>query len=221
MKADPQRTQNSVAVNWKKLKSMSIDDLHQLEWRLLNPKQPTPSELKFLRLKDKILFGRLSRQMLKGEYSRRIPIYTSGEWFRWAAHAILVRPSFADAYYQRAITGTINAITDSANTYQREIFQHQQAYLGFDVAGREITYDFSYGIIDTEIVLRLNPEHRRASLLQGILIFETLKYEQGEHAQHGLLLARNLLEASLETSDDRRLNQRAGQCLEQIEAIIG
>ncbi|MBU1712412.1 MAG: DUF4062 domain-containing protein [Proteobacteria bacterium] len=194
--------------DWSQLKSMSLKSLRRIEWQLLNPLSPTPGRLIWDRFLDKLALGRVSRKMMNG-YG--VGMQTADQWFRWAARAILIRPTLQDAYFRRAINGTLNKGPNRGSLYS-------QAYMGFNESGQEVEYDIMYGIVDTEILLRMNPSHSAARLLQGILIFQVISRAENVDAEQGFTLTKDLITQSLSKGEiPEGLRSKGKEYLEHIE----
>lgn len=181
--------------------------LHTLEWKLLNPQEPEPGGLIWNRLKDKLTSGRTSQKMMNGFAAT----HSSAQWFRFAAHAILINPNLEEAYFRRALNGTLNAVG----------IQYLNEYIGFDDAGQEIRYNYMHGVVDTEILLRINPNYHAAELLQGILMFDLIKNGPDENSKEGFSLARHLITESLNKGGiSPGLLSKGKDRLQQIEFIF-
>lgn len=173
--------------DWSQLNNLSQSSLRRLTWQLLNPRESMPLGLIWWRIVDKLTLGRISWQMLNGRGSSTM--LTAGGWFRYAAHAIMIRPSMAIAYFRRAINGTLNSGGLRSKLYQ-----------GFDADGGEVTYNLMHGVIDTELAQRLKREYHGAKLLQGILIFRCMDAGASDD-ESGWSLARQLIEQALGTGE--------------------
>jgi hypothetical protein len=108
--------------------------------------------------------------MLDGRFAGGPPagpgaVHHAQQWFRFAAHSVAIRPT-SDGLFRRAINGTINA--------GGEAVRHME-FLGYDAEGSEVRYDYSYGFIDLEVILRRWPPSPRSTVLQGILLSKVME----------------------------------------------
>ena len=191
------------------LKAMPMKALRKLEWYCRNPREPAPWGLYVDKLKDRLTFGWLSRKWMGGIAA----MHTASEWFRFAATAIMIRPTLGEAYFQRAVNGTI---------LRGDVPSSRHRYRGFDCEGREIEYGRLHGIVDTEILLRLQSTHSAARLLQGVLLGEAVADDQTLEAREVLLLARNLITRALVGRDiPQYLRSRGIECNDLIKHKLG
>jgi len=190
---------------WLQVKLMPLSQLELNQWRLFDPTLPLPGGLLWNRFLNWLTMGKIARDMLKGNFpgsgpGRRIPLFYAQQWFRFAAHSVAIRPT-ADGLYQRAISGTINA----GDTL------HHQEYLGFDGNGREIRYDYTYGFIDLEVVIRRWPPSPKSLVLQGVLLFKVLAAGVSPRTPELIRLTQDLLAHETEGIPDR-LRQAVSEC---------
>lgn len=197
-------------IAWTGLKAASIEMLRIYEWQFINPQEPMPEWLRYEKFKDSITLGWTSRKRMKRFLSGAQFLH---ELFRIASEAIVVRSTIQEAYLMRATYGTINP-------YHRSSY-HRETYIGFDMDGKELEYDYVCGIIDTEILLRLNPRHATGKLLQGIIIYELYGDKQHEDTRDALKLAQDMLKGGLNNQNSSEdLILKGETCLKQIERIL-
>jgi hypothetical protein len=189
---------------WLEIKRMPLAQFEWNQWKLFNPTLPLPGGLRWNRVLNWLTRGKTASNMLKGGFSGG-RMYAQ-QWFRFAARSVAICLT-ADGLFQRAINGTINA---------GGVALHHREFLGFDGQGQEVRYDYSYGFIYLEVILRRWPPSTKSAVLQGIILSKVMDAGISPQAPELVQLASDLL--ARDTVDiPEGLRRAAGECRARLK----